>query len=86
MENASDNPRDGEFCAFCDHPATAAWSGRRLIAVCPSCAIDVLPKLAADAIDLTAASESDRLKLIVIQMKSKFWKALSLRFVKERKR
>ena len=86
MENSNDNPRDGEFCAFCDHPAAAAWRGQRLIAVCPSCAIEVLPKLAADAIDLAAASEADRLKWIVMQMKSKFWKALSLRLVKERKR
>lgn len=42
-------------CAFCDRKPTAYWHGINAnISVCESCAVDILPRLIADAINIEA--------------------------------
>lgn len=77
--------RQADLCDVCDQPATARWRGHRPISICPTCAIEVLPRLAADAIDVSAADSRERVKWIVKRMAVAFWKALSMRLLKELK-
>lgn len=37
-------------CSICGHPAIAMWNGINEVFVCRDCAINILPRLMADAI------------------------------------
>ena len=77
--------RDGEYCAFCDQPALAAWGGQdRQVAVCHACAVKVLPALMADSISSVMVEDWDRSKRVFDQIESRFWRALVHRLIKER--
>jgi len=39
-------------CTFCGRQADAAWSGKGTVYACSHCAVAVLPKLIADAVQL----------------------------------
>jgi hypothetical protein len=41
---------DVQRCCLCGEPPSAYWRGEVVIAVCSRCAVEVLPKLIADAI------------------------------------
>lgn len=41
-----------EGCSFCGRKASAYWVGATTVRVCEQCALNVLPKLASDAVDL----------------------------------
>ena len=73
-----------EYCALCRAPATAAWHGDQSIAVCPRCALESLPALIADAIELKHVRPGGIAKLRALQMERTFWKALALRVLGER--
>jgi hypothetical protein len=75
------DPTPAEYCTVCKRPATASWSGDKKIAICPDCAIDVLPALMADAVNLNAY---DAPKGFVRKIESNFWRALAIRLMRER--
>jgi hypothetical protein len=39
-----------ESCNVCGEPADAQWAGHESIGICEACAINVLPRLIADAV------------------------------------
>ncbi len=67
-------------CDICGHNATAMWSGKESIFICRRCAVDVLPRLIADAIlsDVQVRDYS-RLLQAVEKAKSAFWQAATCR-------
>jgi hypothetical protein len=72
-----------EYCTICRQPAASAWHGEEsTIAVCSVCALDVLPKLIGDALDLAHARPDDRARAMVRRVESNLWKALALRLLK----
>jgi hypothetical protein len=76
-----------EYCSICGGPATGAWhpaSGAAL-ACCGACAVETLPKLIADSIDLPPNCEEDAAKRALFHVESGFWKALFHRMARERR-
>ena len=77
---------DGEYCTICRKPATAAWHGDGVIAVCPDCAVEVLPALMADAVYVPPAKVgSDCLKRHIDRAAAVYWRAMAVRMFNERK-
>lgn len=77
--------RQADLCDVCDQAATARWRGNRNIAICSTCAIDVLPKLMADAIDLSPDENFDRAKTSLERIVRTFWRAMACRLFREQK-
>jgi hypothetical protein len=73
-----------EYCSICHQPATSAWHGAGTIAICSSCAVDVLPALIADGVDLAHTRPADRLKLVALQVERNLWRGLALRATREK--
>jgi len=46
-------------CIICGSPAAAVWVGEETVAVCKRCALEILPKLIADAV-LNSLGDIDR--------------------------
>ncbi len=71
-------------CSICGEPIwTAAWVGMIELHLCRRCAVEVLPRIIADAIGqphLTLAEITDTLT----QIKGEFWRACALRLLRER--
>lgn len=76
---------DGEYCHICRRPATAVWHGDGEIAVCPTCAVEALPCLIADAIELPICNEEERSKFVFERVTATFWRAMTHRLFRERK-
>jgi hypothetical protein len=70
---------DIQKCFLCGGPPTAYWFGsERVVAVCPACATDVLPRLLADAIVGPVCGHKTvvgRLRLAERVAKAAFWEA-----------
>jgi hypothetical protein len=65
-------------CSVCGESCwRAAWFGCNDIAVCPVCALDVLPALLADAI-WRRHIRSDEVKACWLQASAAFWRAVAL--------
>jgi hypothetical protein len=75
----------GERCSFCDAPAQGVWhpSGGPVVAYCGSCAVEVLPALAADSIDLPPCRADAAANRSLNRMVSKFWRAIALRALRD---
>lgn len=79
-------------CTICGEKATGYWHGEGLVEVCHHCAIDVLPKLIADAIHVPRVDhrpgpwpvEAGRNALS--RVKAAFWEAMSSRLAGELRR
>lgn len=67
-------------CNICGHEAAAMWNGEKDIFICPHCAVDVLPRLIADAIlsDVLARDYSLLLQAVE-KAKYAFWQATTCR-------
>ena len=70
---------NAEYCALCRAPASAARHGDHVVAVCPDCAVNALPALIADAIELPAGRGFDVAKLRWLEVERAFWKAIAAR-------
>jgi len=67
-----------ECCVACGHAATATWHGEAgSISVCGPCAVEVLPNLIADAVDLPRTWSS--VKSLVTYTEGKLWRAITCR-------
>lgn len=75
---------NGEYCSICRQPATAAWHGNTTIAICSTCAVNILPALIADAVDLSHKRPMERVKLAALQVERNLWRAVALRLARER--
>jgi hypothetical protein len=73
---------NAEYCFACGQPATAAWRGDHAMGVCSLCAVEILPKLIGDAVDLNHTRPAEIMKRIVLQIQSNFWRAVTLRLLK----
>ncbi len=73
----------GDFkCDACGQRAHAVWHGaQRCMAICATCATDVLPSLAADAVHLGLSPSAPQ--WAHERMSARFWRALALRLQKE---
>lgn len=70
-------PYNPEYCFGCGEPSSAIWSGSGCsVGVCSTCAMDVLPAMIADAVDLEHESLWDRLKGIRRQVSERLAWAL----------
>jgi hypothetical protein len=68
---------NGEYCSICAKPAAAAWHGASVVAVCGECAIEILPALIADAVEMTRGHE--QAKSVVVKIELRFWRAVAMR-------
>ena len=74
---------NGFDCAVCGESATALWHGAKPIAICETCAVDVLPTLIADAIFLPNDVRSvDQAQRQLEKITSVYWKAVACRLRK----
>ena len=74
----------GEYCTLCGKPATAVWHGDGTIAVCPDCAVTVLPALLADSVSIHAGTTSaDQVKRTIERAEAVYWRAVALRLASE---
>ena len=78
-------PQDGEYCSICRGPATAVWRGAKAIPICPQCAVEDLPALIADSIVLPGAWGLERALSDLKRIELRYWRALALRLLRERK-
>lgn len=74
---------NAEYCALCNAPATAAWHGDHVVAVCSDCAISTLPALIADAVELRRGNQWDSVKLRWLQAEKAYWRAMTARMIRE---
>jgi len=73
---------NAEYCHACGHPATAVWSGSTgTIAICGTCALEVLPSLIVDSVDFPR--DWSRGKSLVEQVAAKMWRAMVCRSYRE---
>ncbi len=72
-------------CSVCGREATACWADHATIAVCPACATDVLPALAADSIDMPRDGQraATAAKRAAERMLASYWRGVALRAVRE---
>ena len=71
-----------EYCDLCGQPATAAWGGNRTIAICGACAVEALPVLIADAVEVPRERPFDRLKRLLVDVECRFWRAVACRLLR----
>lgn len=71
-------------CTICGEAATATWGGRWALAVCPRCAVEVLPLLIADAIALPRKKPHDAAALVWAQVTEVFWRGIKARQIRRR--
>lgn len=79
MRNDTTDYPAPETCFACGDRATGYWVGVEPVAVCPTCAVETLPALIADAIhchNTGQATESLR------TVERRFWRALALRLAR----
>jgi hypothetical protein len=78
LDPSKDNPYVGEKCQFCgDDDATAMWRGEGVDTfVCRGCAIDILPRLIADACFFPAAKMAE-MSQMVPKIMAVFWEAVA---------
>jgi hypothetical protein len=81
-ESAKGKRRTSAQCDVCGHPAAAHWRGHHGIAICGACAIEVLPSLLADAIDLPLPRMAGAAKLALMQAECRYWRALAMRMMR----
>ena len=62
-------------CFRCGEKATAMWHSLSIVEVCHSCAVEVLPKLIADATFHASSNYSG--SRILERVRSEFWKAVA---------
>jgi hypothetical protein len=65
-------------CWVCGQPATKAWHGETTLAICSFCALESLPALIADAVQIVGQRDSE-LRDIFARIESRFWRAMALR-------
>lgn len=70
-------------CALCGRPATAVWHGDTgtTLAICPACAVDLLPALTADAVYIGDRSAVER---TADRMAAAYWHAMTIRLLRDR--
>ena len=73
-----------EYCMLCGQPATAAYGGDHTIAVCGECAVEALPTLIANAVEIPPERPFDRLKGVLGRVEGRFWRALTCRLLREK--
>lgn len=72
-----------DTCSICGAAASAAWEGQERIAICPQCALEALPALLADAAWLAHSDPAARAKAVWAQAERTFWRALTMRLLRE---
>ena len=72
-----------DTCSVCGATASATWEGHERIAVCPQCALEVLPALLADAAWLAHSDPAARAKKVWEQAERTYWRALAMRLLRE---
>lgn len=72
-------------CDLCGEPASNAyWEGSGItLEVCEGCAVNILPRIIADAVTLTGAGDHNRSKVVLMQVERQFWRALAFRQMRE---
>jgi hypothetical protein len=68
----------GGACALCGCDWAARWIGMTELRVCRRCALEILPRLAADAIWQTHLTRSEAERALE-HMAAEFWRALFIR-------
>lgn len=69
---------DVKVCCVCGEQPAAYWRGERVVAVCATCAVEVLPKLIADAVVGPTCGHKTviaRLREAERRAKAAFWEA-----------
>jgi hypothetical protein len=74
-----------EYCMLCGQPAAAAYGGDHTIAVCGECALEALPVLIADAVEIPSERPWGRLNRALDTVERRFWRAISCRLLRERR-
>ncbi len=68
-----------EVCSICGRRrATAWWRGQTILSICRPCALDVLPKLLADALVGEGPSNESQLHADAANVLRTFWTAAKL--------
>lgn len=65
-----------EKCGACGHPATAVWQGAGTISICSTCAVEVLPALAADAL-AARIDDYDDARRSIRDIEARYWRAIA---------
>jgi hypothetical protein len=76
----------GEYCSICGNPAQGVWhpAAGDAVACCHTCAVDCLPALIADAVQV-AGQRPDELQTLFHHIELRFWRAMALRLHNDRK-
>lgn len=85
LDNVLDFSHENAVCSICDEKPHAFWSGWKWVYVCSSCAVEILPKLIADAIWLRTESTDDA-KQMLTAITGAYWEGIASRFSYQAKR
>jgi hypothetical protein len=72
-------------CGACGGDWTGVWIGETEFHVCARCALEVLPRLIADATWRPALDRRD-VEIVVERVRAELWRAVALNAMRERER